>query len=124
MYVQIALSAYEGPKTDDCKQLSGEQAHAINLDRVMEFEVVTSAFSRIHANGAFWERHRNDIMQAIAEILYDGRVEAYKLPLDTELFKWNPHSKELTLDYTIRCKKCSDGMSEYGEKGLCSVCDG
>ena len=122
MYIQIALSAYEGPKTDDCKQLSGEQAHGIELDRVIEFEVVTTAFSRIHANGACWEKHRSDIMQAIAEILYDGRIEEYKLPLDTELFKWNPHSKELSLDYTIRCKKCAEGMSEYGDAGLCSTC--
>ena len=123
MYVEISLSAYEGAETDDERQDSGEATHVLELDTFLKFEVVTPTFKRVHANGPFWARHREDILQAIRGVLFDIRVEGYKLPLDTELFKWHPRSKELKLDYIIRCNKCADGMSETTDSGLCSVCD-
>ena len=122
MWVRISLHAAEGPRTDDKPQPSGEAAHEYALDRFIEFEVVTSVGNRIHAEGEFWESQRINILQAIAEQVYDNKVVNMALPLQTELFKWNPHGQELTLDYIHRCSECDEGMSEAGIKGLCHSC--
>ena len=122
MWVRISIHAAEGPRTDDMPQPSGEAAHEYELDRFIEFEIRTMAGSRIHADGEFWGSQRSHILQAIAEQVYDHRAVNMALPLQTELFKWNPHSQELTLDYIFRCLECDEGMSEEGEKGLCHSC--
>ena len=122
MWVRISLSAAEGPKTDDMPQATGEPVYEYELDRFIEFEVVAVSGNRIHVEGEFWELHRQDILQAIAEQVYDNKIASMAMPLQTELFKWNPHSKELTLDYIHRCSECDEGMSEAGIKGLCHSC--
>ena len=131
MFIEVGIYARDGDALQTTIADSrGEPRREARLCSQYVFELRKPSGALIRADGEWWLKFKDQIIDTLSERVLGLRIEDDVLPLPTQYMAYWPYNGEtangqgvLRNEYIIKCVQCDNGMSEMGVRGLCSDCN-